>query len=302
MGTKKGNLRTWFQETRPNFLLLTPLIYSVGVAAAYVEGYFDVFKVLLGLVGVMLAHISMNVINDYFDYESGLDFKTKRTPFSGGSGILTAGTLKSRSVYLFALSCLLLGGTIGLYFVLTTGWMLLPLVLEAALTIYFYTTHLSHWYVGEVFTGLNFGLFMVLGGYFIMTGHYSVAALAPGIIPGILTGTLLFLNEFPDVEADAMVGRRNAVISLGLAKASKIYAALIASTYIWVIICIIAGLMPWTMLVTFVTMPLALKATRGVLRDHDDVERLVPSLGANVMLVLSMTATTTLGLLLSLLI
>ena len=293
------NLKIWFMETRPNFLLLTPLVFSVGLAGAYIEGSFNIFRALLGLAGVMLAHLSVNVINDYFDYKSGLDLKVRRTPFSGGSGILPAGLLDARDVYLFSVGCLILGGVIGVYFVLTTGWMLLPLIAVTALTIYFYTTHLSHWFVGEVFAGLHFGPLMVLGGHFIQTGRYGVSPLVSGIVPGILVCTLLFLNEFPDVEADREVGRRNAVIHLGLARSSKIYVLLIASTYMWVLACVLLGLMPVTLLVTFVTLPLALKAARGVLRDYGDVERLIPSMGSNVKLVLSMTGTTALGLLLS---
>ena len=293
------NLKTWFMETRPSFLLLTPIAFSVGLASAYLEGSFHAPRALLGLIGVLLAHISINVINDYFDYKSGLDLKTKPTPFSGGSGMLPSGVLEAKDVYRFAMGSLIVGSIIGVYFVLTTGWMLLPLIAVAAISIYFYTPVFSRLYVGEIITGLNFGPLMVLGGYFIMTGYYGVKPLSVGIIPGILVGTLLFLNEFPDVEADKAVGRRNVVILLGLAQASKIYAVLIASAYIWVFASIILGLMPPTTLVTYLTLPLALKAVKGVLTDHDDVGRLIPAMGANVMLVLSMTAMTMIGLLLS---
>ena len=295
------DLKTWFMETRPPFLLLTPISYSVGIASAYIAGSFDLFRAVLGLVGVLLAHVSINVINDYFDYKSGLDLKTKRTPFSGGSGILPSGTLKAEDVYRFAMGSLIIGSAIGLYFAYTVGWMLLPLVAFAAVSIYFYTPGFSHWYVGEIITGINFGPLMVIGGYFIMAGKYSVNALAAGVIPGILVGTLLYLNEFPDMEPDRDVGRKNVVIKLGLEKASKIYVALIASTFLWVPVAIALRLLPITTLVTYVTLPTALKATRGVLRDHGDIGKLIPAMGANVTLVLNMTAWTTVGLLLSLL-
>jgi 1,4-dihydroxy-2-naphthoate octaprenyltransferase len=247
----------------------------------------------------MLAHLSVNVVNDYFDYKSGLDLKVKRTPFSGGSGILPAGLLEAKDVYLFAVVCLVLGGVIGVYFTLITSWALIPLIATAVLTIYFYTTHLSHWFVGEVFTGLNFGPLMVLGGYFIQTGRYSLNPLASGLIPGILVGTLLFLNEFPDLEADREAGRRNIVISLGRENSAKLYVLLISMVYSWVLVGIIIGIMPMTMLITFVTTPLAVKAAIGVLRDSGDTERLIPTLGINVMLVLSMTGLTSLGIILS---
>ncbi len=292
-------LRTWLMETRPSFLLLTPLNYSVGIAAAYVEGSYSVFKTLLGLIGVLLAHISINVINDYFDYRSGLDFKTRRTPFSGGSGILPAGDLDPRSVYLFAVGCLLLGGAIGVYFAYATGWALLPLILFAAFTIYFYTTHLSRWYIGEFFTGLNFGFLMAVGAYFIIAERYSVSAFVPAVVPGILGSTLLFINEFPDVEADREAGRRNIVMALGLEGSSRLYAVFVVSPYLWVLVCMLTGFMPQTMLVTFLALPIGLKAVRGALRNHSDVEKLVPSLAANVAWILTMTALTSVGLVLS---
>jgi 1,4-dihydroxy-2-naphthoate octaprenyltransferase len=255
----------------------------------------------LGFVGVLLAHVSMNVINDYFDYKSGLDFTTKPTPFSGGSGLLPSGTLNAKDVYKFEMGSLIIGSAIGLYFAYTVGWMLLPLTVFAAISIYFYTESLSHWYIGEIVTGINFGPLMVLGGYFIMTGHYSVEALAAGVISGILVGTLLYLNEFPDHKVDKAIGRKNTVIALGLSKASKIYVVLISAVFIWILVAITLNLLPFTTLVTYLVLPTALKATSGLLRDHGDIGQLISAMGANVTLTLHMTAWTTVGLLLSLL-
>ena len=100
------SLKTWFTETRPNFLLLTPICFSVGLGVAFSEGYFNLFRTILGLIGAMLAHISVNVLNDYFDFRSGLDLKTKRTPFSGGSGILPSGLLHPKGVYFLGITSL----------------------------------------------------------------------------------------------------------------------------------------------------------------------------------------------------
>ncbi|MBS7652522.1 MAG: prenyltransferase [Candidatus Bathyarchaeia archaeon] len=288
----------WFKETRPHFLILTPLAFSVGIAEAYREGSLDPLRALLGLGGVLLAHVSVNVINDYFDYMSGLDLRVRRTPFSGGSGILPKGLLEPRRVLIFSLICLLLGFSIGVYFTLTVGLVILPIITLAALTIYFYTTHLSHWYLGELFTGFNFGPLISLGGYLIQTGRLGFSPLISGAVPGILIGTLLFLNEFPDLEADRAVGRRNLVILLGLRRASKVYVVLIASVYLWVILHIIIGRMPFTMLIILTTLPLALKASMGVLRYHERLELLIPYMGVNVFLVLLTTLATSIGLIL----
>jgi 1,4-dihydroxy-2-naphthoate octaprenyltransferase len=295
------NVKLWFKETRPSFLLLTPIAFSIGLSVAYVEGHFEIFRAALGLIGVVLAHVSINVFNDFFDYKSGLDFRTEPTPFSGGSGMLTSGAIKPRDAYLFALASMLLGGLIGLYFVLTTSWMLIPLIAVAVFSIYLYTSFLANYYVGELITGINFGPLMSMGGYFILAGRFNLLSLAAGIVPGILVGNLLLLNEFPDVYADKNVGRKNVVIKLGTETASKIYGALIALIYVWIIACIFLQWMPLTVLVAFVTLPLAVKTVKGVINNHDNIPNLIPSMGGNVKLTLWLTGMTTIGILLSLL-
>ena len=112
---RAGSLKTWFLETRPQFLILTPLCVLVGVAAAqYDDVPFRPLHFFLALLGALLAHVSVNVLNDYFDYKSGIDLATQRTPFSGGSGILPAGLLKPYQVYLFGLLSLIAVGAIGI--------------------------------------------------------------------------------------------------------------------------------------------------------------------------------------------
>ncbi len=289
----------WISETRPAFLLLTPITFSVGLAIAFTEGHFYPIRAFLGLIGTGLAHASVNMLNDYFDHESGLDYTTQRTPFSGGSGYIQSGTLNAKRVFYVALTLLAISGMIGIYFVATLGWMLLPIVVAAVATISLYTPLLSKIYLGEILTGMNFGPLMAMGGYFIMTGNYSAVSVTAGAIPGILVGMLLYLNEFPDLEPDRRVGRRNIVMVLGLKNAAIGYGVLVASTYISVIVSVYLGILPVTTLVTFLTLPIAVKAVRGVLENYGDIKNLIPALGENVKLVLSMTALTSVGILLS---
>ncbi len=290
------DLMSWFRETRPSFLLLTPIVFSVGVALSYVDGYFDPFAAAIGAVGVVLAHLSVNVFNEYFDYRSGLDARTDRTPFSGGSGMIVGGLVKPRSVFIFASGCLGATVLIGGYFAATKGLVILPIVGVAALTIYLYTDHLSHMMLGELLAGLNFGPLMVAGSYFTQTGVLSWEALYVGLVPGILVGNLLLLNEFPDVEADRSVGRRNSLIVFGAARSAKLYSALVASCYVLVVAGVAFGIMPLTSLLFLATLPIAVRAIRGALRDHGDMPAFIPAMGANVQLVLLGNALLAIGL------
>ncbi len=295
-----AKLKIWFLETRPQFLLLTPISVFVGIAVAHYEvGAFNTFHFLLAFLGALLAHISVNVLNDYFDYRSGIDFRTRRTPFSGGSGILPAGLLSPRGVYWFGVACMAAMVPIGLYFLSAYGLGLLPIGILGMLTIYLYTTHITRLPMCEIAPGLGFGPFMVLGTYFTQTGTYSPGAVAASIVPGFLVANLLLLNEFPDVEADLIASRRHTPITFGREASAKLYSLLIAGTYAWLIITVAVRLLPFGALLGLVTLPLGVSAMRGVLRYHSDMDNLMPYLGRNVQVVLLTPLVMSLGILIA---
>jgi 1,4-dihydroxy-2-naphthoate octaprenyltransferase len=290
-----GSLKTWFLELRPQFLLLAVVLVPIGTAVAWHQGSFNLAYFLLAWVGTVLAHISVNVLNDYFDYRSRLDFHTQRTPFSGGSGILTAGLLEPTRVYILGVASLLLAAVIGVYFIAVRGWGLLPILLLGGLSAYFYTPLFSRWWIGELLAGLGLGTLVVLGAYFAQMGGYNWEALVVALPPGFLTANLLLLNEFPDLEADRKVGRRNLIMALGTKKASWLYVALVAATYLCIILGVALRLMPLPALVGLVTLPVAFKAVQGALKHHNDTPKLVPALGANVMTILGTDLLLTVG-------
>ncbi len=293
------NLRLYFMETRPPFLLLSPVTFSVGLALAAYEGWFSPLDAILGLLGVVLAHMGVNVLNDYFDYRSGIDLETRRTPFSGGSGMLVSGEITPKETYRLGLVCLAATALIGGYFVSTRGNAIVPVIAFAALSIYLYSSVISKLMLGEFFAGLNFGPLVSVGAYFTQTGALSWAAFIAGMVPGILTSVLLYLNEFPDLVADRSHGRRNTVIALGLEGASRFYPVLLVSTYAWVVGCVLMEVLPLGVLLYFLTLPLALVAARGVWEHHIDVGALIPFMAKNVQLVLLGPATVSLGMILS---
>jgi 1,4-dihydroxy-2-naphthoate octaprenyltransferase len=140
--------------------------------------------------------------------------------------------------------------------------------------------------MGEFGAGVCLGTFVVLGTYYAQTGELPSSVIWLSIPPGILTALLLLLNEFPDVEADRQGGRRHLVIVLGLRRAAFVYTAALAVNYSILLWGVVSGFFPTTVLLTLLTLPLALKAVGGALRFGGSIEKLVPALGANVGLVL----------------
>ena len=292
---KPGSLKAWLLLPRFHFIPLTVILVSLGTAIAAYEGFFDLGYFALAMIGSILVHITVNVINDYYDYVDGIDLSTPRTPFSGGSGVLTRGLLKPRQAFWVATVSLLMAMVIGVYCVFERGWFLFPLLLVAGFSAYFYNVYLSKWWVGELFAGLNFGPIMVLGSYYVQTGRYSWEAFFASLAPGVLTANLLFLNEFPDREADETGGRRHLVIALGREGARFLYVALIIVAYLLIVIGVVTGMMPWMTLIGLGTVMFGWKAAKGALKDYNDVNRLVPALGANVMTILGTQALLAVG-------
>ena len=60
-------LKVWFLETRPQFLLLSVVLSFLGISIAWYDGPFHLGYALLTFLGLLLCHISVNVLNDYFD-------------------------------------------------------------------------------------------------------------------------------------------------------------------------------------------------------------------------------------------
>lgn len=279
------NVKVWFLETRPQFLLLTPILVFLGTCFAWYEGFFDLTHCLLAFVGLLLLHISVNVLNDYHDYRSGIDLEAIRTPFSGGSGILPAGQLHPQAVYRLGIICFLLAIPIGIYFVIETGWLLLPLLIIGAICVLLYTTHLTKLGWVEWVPGLGMGMLPVLGAWFVQSNSYPMSIIFAAIPSGILVHNLLLLNEFPDVEADKKGGRRTMPIAFGKATASRVYSALTAIVYIWIICGVLLKLMPVFTLIALLTLPLAIKAILGSLK-YQDESKLIPAMAGNVQVVL----------------
>jgi 1,4-dihydroxy-2-naphthoate octaprenyltransferase len=279
------NARSWFLETRPQFLLLSVVLAFLGTTIAWNAGYFSFGFAVLAFIGLLLAHVSVNVLNDWFDFRSGIDKKTVRTPFSGGSGILPGKLMTTRQVFWLGMGAFIIIVPIGIYFLFASGWGLLPLLAVAAICILAYTPLVLRTRSPEWAAGLGLGMLPILGTFFVQASHYTVPALIASVPSGFLVYNLLLLNEFPDVEADKTAGRRTLPITEGRRRAGLIYSATTIAVYAWIVAAVALGKMPAFSLIALLTLPLAAKAIAGA-QKSENLARLVPAMGSNVMVVL----------------
>ena len=278
-------VKLYFLESRPQFLLLSIVLGITGTCIAWHDGFFNPGDAILATFGLILAHTSCNALNDFFDYKSGVDKVTNRTLFSGGSGLLKENLLQPKEALWLGIVCLLIDVPIAVYFILTKGWLLLPLILVAGACVILYSPVILKYYWPEWSPFLGLGVLPVLGMYFSQTGMYTLNSVVAAMPSGFLVHNLLLLNEFPDVEADKVANRKTLTITLGRQGAAIVYAIFSVLVYIWIIGAVVLKSMPVFALLALLTLPLAIKAIRGSFQ-YNDMDKLMGAMGTNVLVVL----------------
>lgn len=275
---------------RAPFLLLTPICVGVGAAVAWHDsGSIDVFRLVIILIGALAAHISVNTFNEYFDFRSGIDLNTERTPFSGGSGALPENPGLAPAALALAWGSFAVTVACGLVLLRLAGPGLLPIGLAGLALIYLYTEWINRLpWLCLMAPGMGFGLFMVMGSYYALTGEFAATAFVASLPLFFLTNALLLLNQLPDIEADRDAGRRHFPIVIGAEKSLRLFGLLVALAYLSVAIGVGAGILPPAALAVFLSLPLALSIWKQ-LKNHklEDLSSLIPAMGKNVALTLA---------------
>lgn len=286
---------------RPNFLILTPACVLLGISTAYWSGAsLDPLYIVLILAGALLAHTSVNALNEYSDFKSGLDFITVKTPFSGGTKSLPENPDKAHWALITGMVSLALIVLIGVYFLMERGLWLLPIGIIGIILVYAYTPVITrHPFLCLISPGIGFGPLMVMGTDFMLTGHYSWTAVWASLVPFFLVSDLLLLNQFPDVEADRQFDRDHYPIRLGRRKSAVIYNAFLVLTYVSIIAGYLLKFLPAGALLGLITLILAVPVMRGVVRHADDIPNLIPFMIKNVIINISTPIFVALGLFLS---
>lgn len=142
--------------------------------------------------------------------------------------------------------------------------------------------------IGEAMIGLSYGPFITLGSFLVQTGRLDTVALLVSLVPGFLITAVIWINEFPDYEADKTVGKRNMVVRLGKKKAVLVYPWFFILAYATVIAGVVLRMFPLYTLFSLITLPTAIQAIRNAVKNIDNPQGLVPSM-KNTILVFVLT-------------
>ena len=275
-------ISTWLRVIRVRFLLASVVAVSAGLAIIWWQtGNIALFDAILTMSGVLCLHASVDLLNDYWDFKRGIDTTTQRTKMSGGSGVLPDGLLKPTQVYVAGIIFLIIGASIGIYFVATDGIIIGIILAFAIISIYFYSTKLVNWGLAEVFVTIK-GTMIVVGTYFVQTQQITEPVVLCGIIVGVLSSLVLFITSFPDYDADKAKGRKTLVISLGKQNSCSILWVFPAIAYGITIIAVISEIFPISCLIILATIPLIIKSAHKLKQNYEELTNLIPAMSSTL--------------------
>ncbi len=264
--------RNWVLASRPWSFSMTAISVSVGSALAAIDGNFSWVFYLLTLLAGIFMHAATNLINDYYDVKSGVDFKGVSTGIYRPHPLLE-GKLTSRQVLMEACLLYAIATIIGLYLAATRGWSLLAIGLIGVFASITYTAppfKYKYMALGELSVFLMWGPLMVMGSYFIQRQAFSANALFISIPFGILVALVLLANNIRDISHDRSKGILTLPIIIGERNGLRLYSGLVIVAYAGIIGMSLAGpLHLWTLIV-LLSMPLALKLMCQMMKNIPD--------------------------------
>jgi 1,4-dihydroxy-2-naphthoate octaprenyltransferase len=261
-----GFLSTYVRALRLPFLTGSLFPVVVATALAYwAQRSWHPGLFLLTALGVGGLHLGANLLNDYYDSFGSDPLNIYFTPFSGGSRVIQNQEMSAATVRHLAYSFLGLGVACGLALIYLgrPGVAFLGLVGLAAGYLYSAVPlQLMSAGWGELTIFMAFGPPLHWGAYYVQTGSLGPVGLAVGLPLGFLITAILWINEFPDLKADAEAGKRQLVVRLGLRQARRVFAVLMLAPFACIFFLLEVFYLPDLLIAALVALPLAIKAIR----------------------------------------
>lgn len=271
----------FWQIADPKIWIASTIPMAVGAAIAFAhEGSFSWGWFLVGAVAIYLLEIGKNAINEYIDYLSGVDrFVTpdKRTPFSGGKKTIIDGKLSLKDNLIIGIVTVTLGCLLGLYVVIAREFAVIWFGVAGVFFAMFYSLppfQFAYRGLGELVVGFTFGPLITSGTYLVQTHTLTPEVIIASLPLGFIIANVLWINQYPDYEADLKGGKMNGVVRLGKEKGVYVYALLFGLAYLFLLVLAIFSKNPFWLL-SYLGLPLAIRAIRVARKHYDNIPELI---------------------------
>lgn len=251
-----GVATRWAVAARASVLLMTFSSTAIGGLLALRHPAFDPWLWLLALTGLLFAHATNNLLNDYVDSARGVD-RDNYHRAKYGTHVLESG-LMSRAemrVYIGATAAVALAA--GTALVYLRGGLTLPLMLAGAFFVLFYTWPLKYIGLGEPAVLMVWGPLMTAGAYYVATGTWSWECASLGLVYGLGPTTVLFGKHIDKLHSDAAKGIRTLPVLLGERQARLWAIGMIIAQFLLIGALVLTDYATWWMGICFLNIPAA---------------------------------------------
>ncbi|MHB8575190.1 MAG: 1,4-dihydroxy-2-naphthoate octaprenyltransferase [Dehalococcoidia bacterium] len=251
----------YFMASRPFSLTaaIVPVVVGTLAAADGKHGRFNPLYFLLALAGSVLIQMGTNLVNDYYDHVKGVDGPTSLGP----SHVIQTGLMRPVEVLWLGIACFAAGAACGLVLVAFVGLPLLWLGLASVAAGFFYTgapISLAYVALGELTVFFFMGPAIVMGAFFVQTGHWGWTPFVVSLPIAFLVTAILHANNLRDIDDDRRHGKRTLATIIGRNPANWEYYLLIASTYVALVAMVATRVASWPVLLSLLTLPAAVRA------------------------------------------
>jgi 1,4-dihydroxy-2-naphthoate octaprenyltransferase len=244
----------WLIACRASVLFMTFTASALGGLMAWRAGYFRLDLWLATVLGLMFAHATNNLLNDFTDSRRGID-KDNYYRNQYGVHVLEDGLMSQREFWRY------LGITAGLALLLG-GWLIsqrsgltLDLMLAGSFFVLFYTWPLKYYGMGEPAVLLVWGPLMVGGSYYVLAGQWSWDVTWLSLVFGLGPTTVLFGKHTDKLEADRDKGVRTLPVLIGETWARRCVRWMIAAQYLLCVVLVVNGSFGWPLLLVLANLP-----------------------------------------------
>jgi 1,4-dihydroxy-2-naphthoate octaprenyltransferase len=221
----------WLISTRAAVLVMTFLSAAIAGILSYQAGQFDLWKWLLVTFGLVLAHATNNLLNDYTDYIKGVDADNYyRAQY--GPQPLVHGLMSKRQLLTYAAVTGLLALACGIALIYLRGgltWILLAL---GAFFVLFYTWPLKYIALGEIAVLVVWGPLMIGGGYYAITGAWDWNVVLAGLPYALGVTGVIFGKHIDKFEMDKARRIHTLPVVIGERTARSVLVGMLLAQYI----------------------------------------------------------------------
>ena len=254
-------VKDWIFATRPwSFAVSALPAFVAMIYAIYIfpESSANWVLGVIAVIGAVVFHAGGNLISDYYDFIYGVDRDGKV-----GADTMTSGLFLPKQILVYGWIFIIIGVAMGLFLVSQSGLNLIWIGLFGSMGAVFYFKFKRR-ALGDLLIFLVYGPTIMLGTGYVMLGYFDWMLLLVSFPMAFITVNVLHSNNTRDMRSDGQANIKTYAMVIGQRASIIYYIVLTVLAYVFILAMVIFEILPIATLITFITIPLAVKNCKAM--------------------------------------